>query len=256
MAWIYSAAREVLIWLGPAFHGSDVLMDSIYMHESYSTEDFLSTVRYKVDLSFEVMRKGSQIPLAWQHLAALEYWTRLWICQEIVLARRVTLVLGKYWVHWEDFCRHFNEAALQRCFDEPMRSRIGQLRIQQLEEYRNEWHNPSAFTDGLDWHSAIDLTKGSHCQEPLDHIYGLNGLITPSMAIKANYSKSRKEVFFEVAHVMQARPHYAHHADAYGEFVRLLRTELGLDDKISVTELDTLEREVKSGMPRWRAWGF
>lgn len=115
MSKIYSNAKKVLAWVGPAANGSDFLL-------AYTKKHFGS----KVD---EKDGKRSEIPTASREdeesalrifnlFIQRDYWHRAWIVQEIILAKEVTIYCGTESVDGFRFflmgCFNF---AVNRCTD-------------------------------------------------------------------------------------------------------------------------------------------
>ena len=84
MPQIYSSAKEVLVWLGPSYHGSDEAMRELARSPSY----------WRPKRKFPKMwtRKSGPALLG---LCMRPYWQRLWILQEIMLARAINILCGK-----------------------------------------------------------------------------------------------------------------------------------------------------------------
>lgn len=88
MAEIYKRAETVLVWLGPPRDDSDAVMDII---ESMAFSNHY--VQYEVPESkFKVLE-----------LLRRSYWSRVWVVQEIAVARSDPLVgCGYKWILWRD----------------------------------------------------------------------------------------------------------------------------------------------------------
>lgn len=111
MMWqIYSNAKHVIVWLG---EGDQVVEEAM---------DFVLRYCETLEFSDEDQRKKSQNPFdpgsslemfwdAFDVIAGLEYWTRLWIVQESLLAREITLWYGQkrvpFWA-WSEFCNYID----------------------------------------------------------------------------------------------------------------------------------------------------
>jgi len=94
MGQIYSQARKVIIWLGPAYHGSDQAMEAL--------TDCLGLVSYKKKhAKFWSSARG----LALSRLCNRLYWTRLWVLQEVMLANEITVICGGKQAEWSAFCK-------------------------------------------------------------------------------------------------------------------------------------------------------
>jgi hypothetical protein len=89
MGMIYSQATTVRVWLG--------------LPEPSTSEAF----RFLGDLPAVTMLKGGFTEASeWESVADLcerEYWSRLWIIQEVVLAARIEIHCGDRVLSWEDF---------------------------------------------------------------------------------------------------------------------------------------------------------
>lgn len=91
MADIYTRAVKVVVWLGPSHHDSDLAIG--FARSCGSKEHTLS----------------SQLPLdgktavAFRALCYRPYWTRLWVYQELMLARQAELWCGAQMIGWETF---------------------------------------------------------------------------------------------------------------------------------------------------------
>ena len=86
---IYSSARQVIIWLGPATHQT---APAIHYINSFIGEKQLDVippfVRHTV---LDMCRQA--------------YWTRIWIVQEVIAARQITVICGRLALAWRTFER-------------------------------------------------------------------------------------------------------------------------------------------------------
>jgi hypothetical protein len=90
---IYRKAHSVLVWLGEESHDSNKTLRTIHV---------LSRTKER-DSRLAHMTERSTL---WQGLEALsrrKYWTRIWIVQEITVARRLELFCGDEKVPWSTF---------------------------------------------------------------------------------------------------------------------------------------------------------
>lgn len=93
---IYSSAKTVNVWLGPelywneeAFRLLNDLKDRGIKAQNMSIIWNLATKRKMLEL--------------YTKLCNLEYWTRVWIVQEIIVAKDVNIHCGKYSIDWNTF---------------------------------------------------------------------------------------------------------------------------------------------------------
>ena len=230
MVSIYKNAVKVLAWLGPEQnHSTEVIaiMKHIVKEIELSPDagvvevfekpapDHLLKARGletsgETLLSFALPRK-EDIP---HLLSQRDFWKRIWILQELVLARRVTFMCGYAtfwetditqignwlathptrtipsgieWAKWLDFEVGFNNA-----FRVPMQSLTLAVGIQNVFEAKK----PDAWTL---FESALRL----RATDPRDQVYSLLGLA--EIGIEADYSKSTEAVYLELAAVMLER---------------------------------------------------
>lgn len=91
MARIYSHASLVLVWLGPQYGHSDLAM-------KFLASDPKTWTQQRMD---KVWR--SNVGEAIQRLCERAYWTRLWMVQELMLARTISILCGRNRIPWENF---------------------------------------------------------------------------------------------------------------------------------------------------------
>lgn len=98
---IYRRATCVLVWLGPGAAESDLIFDLCHNFEnSQKTQD-----------DIEQSEKPAQIPIdingddgkALDTVYCRSYWTRLWIIQELFLAKQAQIFCGSRSVSWSTF---------------------------------------------------------------------------------------------------------------------------------------------------------
>jgi hypothetical protein len=109
MDFIYHRAERVLVWLGVPM--PELIIPDDYERGVYDRED---------------PRKDLKIFCTWS--CNHTYWSRVWIVQEIALARNLTVCIGKHELSW---ARYLTTLQRHRLF-----SRKGD-KIQKLDEKRN-----------------------------------------------------------------------------------------------------------------------
>ena len=123
---IYERAAEVIVWLGPAGDDSDILMDAFEYFGKHAEEAGLLKLRGtdliklrkingESELGPELIaikkaseelsdRVGLDFPFkAYKHFAARLYWKRVWIVQEISVAKKVLILCGNKRLSFERF---------------------------------------------------------------------------------------------------------------------------------------------------------
>lgn len=92
MRQIYSSATRVIVWLGD--------------HEPWGLGKVCTTSQareYRSDTSrTEELHYGTARVIA--RLLSRDWWTRIWIVQEVIVARQVTIQCGRQTLDWDDFC--------------------------------------------------------------------------------------------------------------------------------------------------------
>lgn len=177
MATIYQSAASVTIWLGPSYAGSDVAMRS------------LSAIARSKKKKVWYMAQAAGIHAA--VLSRRAYWTRLWVFQEIVLARHLTLMCGRLTAPWAPFremllapktTHHEPDVAYQIIKDSPAVAvaRRTQLEFQVL-------------------YDLIFSTRDLQCTDPRDRVYALLGVCsTESRNIATDYAKPLSSLLNDV----------------------------------------------------------
>jgi hypothetical protein len=118
---------------------------------------------------------------SWNHT----YWSRVWIVQEIALARNLTVCIGKHYLSWARYLATLQNHHLFSCKGD---------KIQKLDEKRNGRHGPSNRLEQL----LADF-QHAQCSETKDKIYGFLGLAHDCPPeLRPDYSKSLFDIYAEV----------------------------------------------------------
>ncbi|CAI0649676.1 unnamed protein product [Colletotrichum noveboracense] len=184
MQQIYSRADSVLIYLGEPSREEDELLAFISgQDESLSRDrDLLRRLRKALCQLFK-----------------RRYFSRVWVLQEVALARRAILICGKHSIPWSSM-------EIQRL------DRIGLLEYSKVAGYHPtlsgldrlppvlDFRAP-AFRDPSELLQLLETTRGSRASDPRDKIFALLGLLTcpESEGLVADYTKSTGEIYTSVA---------------------------------------------------------
>lgn len=237
MGQIYSNAHTVISWLGLEEHGS------------FAAIQLLRTMANEIRFSKHVNSRGNQVNEtpnvdwverypnlyqkflpnasgagdfgAWEDVRELlqfrSYWSRLWILQEQVLAKRNLLVCGIEILDWASLVelRKWTEAAMEWPSLRPgyMDGTAWSVLLQVLEictarvEKMNSLRNISlAFREvaskrgrklSLPILAQLSLTRTAQSTDPRDKVFGLLGMTGNS--IVPDYTKPVEEVYLDVA---------------------------------------------------------
>lgn len=201
----FQQARRVLVWLGNA-SADNILMQHYQNHGQLNGEcrlswhDFLAA-KVPVDLSDSsphVLRDS------FHRVLHNDYWRRLWIVQEIALARSAIIILGTSTIDIDDLAdMAFHR--LQQIFhgaDE-----------EDMFVFRPE-HSDIMVIEGLvELHRSKDTQSLSHltlkfhehlCRDPRDKIYGLLGLMKEEHMFEVDYDSANEVVFAQAARCLAA----------------------------------------------------
>jgi hypothetical protein len=198
---IFSKALKVILWVGEEFGSSDLAMDVIHAIGIglVTTRDFDS---------WDVI-PGMKEKKAWEAVDDLwdrNVWKRVWILQEFVLGRELTIICGNKSIDWSVL-----DSAFVSWSEDLVE--MGHHVWQNLEQGLAKeimWNN---WRDMKEWHvlrrklqrgeilpDILQLLASSFdsiATDPRDMIYGLLGVTKHD--VTADYSKSTREVYVELA---------------------------------------------------------
>ncbi|ORY18343.1 heterokaryon incompatibility protein-domain-containing protein [Clohesyomyces aquaticus] len=181
---IYSGAESVLIWLGEPDETSDLAMRTLAKRKPFTKGD---------------IRKIWNAAQGWSVLKLCErqYWRRMWIIQEVILAKEAVIHCGSKEIEWCKFWQTFQD-------------------LQTISEHGRAIHNPSvqAILDS----PAVDIVKmrasweeghiplsvllqtcGHHESTDIrDKVYALLGIANDGFDVEIDYQKSAKEILLDV----------------------------------------------------------
>jgi hypothetical protein len=154
----------------------------------------------KRDMSENKIIQYSRNWLEWQDLTtffSLEYWKRLWVIQEVVLARKVLIQCGQNSIEW--FVMDKFLACLRYTCDSEYTgpqyisdlrhtpaAKLGHLRLQRTSPSR-----------GFDLPTILATFRNSKCSDPRDKVYGLLGLSSNEWkdSLYPDYRRSLPELY-------------------------------------------------------------
>jgi hypothetical protein len=95
---IYARASRTLIWLGNDTKATNSTFDLVRQLGIAAGEDMEAMWKSRTAMdSWRDIRKELE------HIFDHEWWTCVWIIQEIVVSRKVFMQRGKYQIQWESF---------------------------------------------------------------------------------------------------------------------------------------------------------
>lgn len=197
---IYANASQVLIWLGKPDRLSGTAFDTL---ERFAAEDGTrdGSATYR-DISNEVEERRAAIQLFIER----SYFNRMWIIQEVVVAKNATVLCGSFSMTFDILC-----TAIQRMTGSgfyPFSTATSKLTY--LGIWRGHFHEMAAQDreDNFDVKAFIDLRDRS-ATDQRDKIYSLRGIANNALAagITVDYDKSVERVYTDFAkHLLNTRP--------------------------------------------------
>jgi hypothetical protein len=163
MADIYGKASRVVAWLGPAYEQSDDAMRGLL--RSQCDERILETVPWI---------------LALVGLCSRRYWHRLWVLQELKLAKQKDLMCGSKvisWQHFERFMLRVSGSSDEVSPSTPSSRALYIYNSAAMRMIRLTWTPPG--TSLLD---LMDMSVHLQCEETRDRVFALCGLATTEAA--------------------------------------------------------------------------
>jgi hypothetical protein len=174
MSQIYSHASEVLVWLGLESEDSDCAMTVLrYIYLRATPWQDLDANQHTFVRHMNLTRKSILGRLdaaertALYKLCTREYWRRMWILQEVSLARRLTIHCGSKSVGWDAFTKLHSLDDFTDDYPE-FKSSFA-YRLQMYRENR-QMESETTLKD------LLMTFEGSQCRDPRDQVFALLGM--------------------------------------------------------------------------------
>jgi hypothetical protein len=188
MGKIFSEARSVLAWLGPSTPAIDDLIQNMYG----LTIDEWRRLCWESPVDD---KKKTRMQIGIEELCEKDYWERLWVVQEFLLAKKLQLWCGNLlvdpekikWLVYTDFkYAHLADS----CALELLQGR--------------DWRIASA--EQLSFKRYLEFGIRMKCADVRDRVYGLLALINKKerdmLEIRPNYALSPDALFVEICAAM------------------------------------------------------
>ncbi|KAK7965287.1 HET-domain-containing protein [Apiospora saccharicola] len=226
MGEIYSGAGRVVVWLGEgvdeASISTDAAMDCL-VKISKSKEEIDSEFGNNIARRKEYYAKltglfGSIGARAdgWKILGGIiflftrDWWGRVWTLQEVVLADRVLMKMGRKEIDWTCFgdisklCTtytvHTRRETLPSQRQQQIHSLLPRLLVQAdtVRKIRDKRRSGTNIPLSL----MIEYTLGRKASDPRDKVYGVQGLMTSDTTVPVSYNHSVAQVYTEAMRSM------------------------------------------------------
>ena len=211
---IYAKAQCVFAWLGQPLRNG-----------------MLDTSVYAPRASWDSIDPSNRCTiLTLLDISAREYWSRLWIVQELLLAQKKRIWCGKYAVDSQHLLWSFEE--IQRllgsdrwpspdCFPSQEQDRYrtqAQAFIGQRGDIICSLLGQRSQIPSSSLHYNLSLYGGLDCADPRDQIFGLQTLVAARERANVDYALSLEEVMYHAARiVIQSSSFFSTHHKEVGD---------------------------------------
>jgi hypothetical protein len=191
MRHIYHRAAEVVIWLGKPPQDLEWQLDHLYafLDSSWSGGDL---PEYDIcDLR------------AFGYLWSKPYWRRVWIVQEILMAKRIILRCGNFKFEWHWFVQFYAKIHKEDKTTLNRRPMFGGINVLLRPTSTLPEVYPSYFPRNTSqiWDFTIESIvvefRNQECLNPLDKIYGFLGLLNDHV-IDPDYNKTTVQLYNDI----------------------------------------------------------
>lgn len=170
---IYAGAAKVIAWLGEP----DASMEKYLIA---ANEFFESPAKCWDSHPLEPRQDPGDVHEALSYLGEFDYWNRVWVVQEVVKAKRVSIRCGRHKFPWKTYWTY--ELSLG---GEVARHKLSQ-KVLAWDKYRNSVLLTLA--------KVVDVFGHQHCTDPRDRIYALLGIMV-NPPVVADYSISKEALY-------------------------------------------------------------
>lgn len=204
MGRIYSGAQSVLIWLGPASGKTDFAFDAFERVRKQFNDMQDGDVLTNPTVFINAMPTGEEFEFSILDLLNREYWTRVWIVQELFLTTRGRMICGPRVMHLEDlekYCSNMRFLNMLSC--QKLQTSPGFKICCRAARYKTDRHFRGALLSRgktASTHNAWALVNwivDQHCSDIRDKLYGLLGIAADSPGFIVDYSSCCASLLFK-----------------------------------------------------------
>jgi hypothetical protein len=185
MGAIFSNAVQVLVWLGNGADGTEKAVE----HAADCANIRFSPKFDPWKLNLQAYEK-TQLQ-AFQKIVSNQYWTRLWIIQEFLLARTVVLMSGAGRLSGTDFRELARDVA--RLDESPAIARIWPFMTvrRRITAAHSPWgRDLPSYT----WHDLMRLSRKAECKDARDRVYGMLSMVKSQVRIEVDYTATAQDI--------------------------------------------------------------
>ena len=176
---IYESAARVFAWLGEG--DADCRFAMRYARLIRQERNELRTVHPNAVAQYS------------EQLFLQPYWSRIWVVQEVVLARQVWLLCGNEKTMWDDLMTAFNDFADGKWErTEPEQETEARSRFLRFTRARE-----SIVNGRLDLLELAESFRQHNCVDPRDRLNGLRGLANNGRFCRVDYDQTTPRVLLD-----------------------------------------------------------
>jgi hypothetical protein len=207
---IYPSASRVLVWLGDGADDSDPAFHFL-QYVDQALDDAAIEMIPGVYRSLFRDDDETHIWLALQKLCARDYWTRLWIIQEVLLAQELILFCGDRSLTWDAFKFACAGPASVKGFAglHAIDSAFGPVHAAKMAMSRSQFRELShqrALQRPRYLNQLLEAYGNANCTDARDRIYGLLGLSrdwSGDNGINIDYSRTELSLLIDTLCISQ-----------------------------------------------------
>jgi hypothetical protein len=204
MSEIYMQAKNVVIWLDNITEENSrnlvtLLAIAVAKEKKFRESEGVAGAPYPIPAirprtdAWPVMHFGITDVL--KEVFDHPYWSRIWIIQEVMYAKKLQIAFGSSIVTLEDF-RTLLDNLPQNLNWEKINVHAPWL----IDHATSIGNRSSSTLYRLD-EIVEDLSTGG-CRDPRDFIYGIQGILQPAHRVQIDYKKSVEDVFLDAIEVL------------------------------------------------------
>ena len=222
---IYSAAEEVLVWLGPANKEEALATSTLQSLASVPIEKRTGPVIEKLKnkrpdesiyafLGIPHVTEVDLVPL--RRFYERAWFKRVWVIQEVVLASQLSFYLGKDILSWRTIidaasCVYYlsddwhtsAEGLPGLVYQDAPRQSLNSLVLESTSVIQNLVENYRKLSDWYIYDQHLrTLGRNKKATDTKDYVYGMLGLVPSMTDTVPDYNKSVQQVFVELTRYM------------------------------------------------------
>ncbi|KAK0639054.1 heterokaryon incompatibility protein-domain-containing protein [Cercophora newfieldiana] len=204
---IYQNASQTVVWLGPEMSKKTPrafeLIQKLYNDALDVRKSGKAVERWKGKEYSKLMLDDTMEAVFMRH----PWWLRVWTAQEILLARRATIVSGSCEVEWDEFCTAVNYGDELGIFQIVVLGVVPQAESWMVTAVQALKNAPSHSNPADELFYYLLRTRGRGATDPRDKIFAVLGLVSSNiqeLGIHPDYHASTEQVYCEATRRLMA----------------------------------------------------